>query len=87
MGITSDRGFLAIVAKRLGGLSPKPPKQPGFHKRRQRLTETIEWLLGAFALVLWRAAAPPGRGPAPSMTRQLIESVSINSGAPWPPTP
>jgi hypothetical protein len=25
------------------------PKQPGFHKRRARLVETIEWLIGVFA--------------------------------------
>lgn len=25
------------------------PKQPGFHKRRAKLTETIEWLIGVFA--------------------------------------
>jgi Transposase DDE domain len=25
------------------------PKQPGFHKRRARLGETIEWLIGVFA--------------------------------------
>jgi hypothetical protein len=24
-------------------------KQPGFHKRRARLTETIEWVIGVFA--------------------------------------
>jgi hypothetical protein len=25
------------------------PQQPGFHKRRAKLTETIEWLIGVFA--------------------------------------
>jgi hypothetical protein len=49
MGISSDREFLAVAEKRLGDLFPRLPKQPGFHKRRHRLTETIEWLIGVFA--------------------------------------
>lgn len=49
MGIPSDRRFLAVARKRLGDLFPELPKQPGFHKRRARLTETIEWLIGVFA--------------------------------------
>jgi hypothetical protein len=49
MGIPSDRRFLAVAAKRLGHLFPRLPAQPGYFKRRRRLTETIEWLLGIFA--------------------------------------
>lgn len=49
MGIPSDRRFLAVARKRLRELFPELPKQPGFHKRRARLAETIEWLIGAFA--------------------------------------
>jgi len=49
MGIPSDRRFLAIARRRLGDLFPELPKQPGFHKRRARLAETIEWLIGVFA--------------------------------------
>jgi hypothetical protein len=49
MGISSDREFLAVARRRLGALFPKLPLQPGFHKRRRRLTETIEWLIGVFA--------------------------------------
>jgi hypothetical protein len=49
MGIPSDRRFLAVARKRLDHLFPELPKQPGFHKRRARLTETIEWLIGVFA--------------------------------------
>jgi Transposase DDE domain len=49
MGIPSDRRFLAIARKRLSHLSPELPKQPGYHKRRVRLAETIEWLVGVFA--------------------------------------
>jgi hypothetical protein len=49
MGIPSDRRFLAVARKRLDHLFPELPKQPGFHKRRARLAETIEWLIGVFA--------------------------------------
>jgi hypothetical protein len=49
MGIPSDREFLAVASKRLGELFPTLPKQAGFHKRRRRRTETIEWLIGVFA--------------------------------------
>lgn len=49
MGIPSDRRFLAVARKRLCHLFPELPKQPGFHKRRARLAETIEWLIGVFA--------------------------------------
>src|SRR3954452_20191828 len=49
MGIASDREFLAVAASRLGHLFPVLPQQPGWHKRRRRLTETIEWLIAVFA--------------------------------------
>jgi len=49
MGIPSDRRFLAVARKRLLDLFPELPQQPGFHKRRARLAETIEWLIGVFA--------------------------------------
>lgn len=49
MGIPSDRRFLAVARKRLKELFPELPQQPGFHKRRARLAETIEWLIGVFA--------------------------------------
>jgi transposase len=49
MDISSDREFLAVAAKRLSHLFPKLPAQPGFHKRRRRLAETIEWLGAIFA--------------------------------------
>lgn len=49
MGIPSDRRFLAVARKRLRDLFPELPKQPGFHKRRARLVDTIEWLIGVFA--------------------------------------
>ncbi len=49
MGVPSDDRFLRLAARSLGELFPQLPKQPGFHKRRARLTETIEWLIGVFA--------------------------------------
>jgi hypothetical protein len=49
MGIPSDRRFLAVARKRLTHLFPRIPAQPGYFKRRRRLAETLEWLLGAFA--------------------------------------
>jgi hypothetical protein len=49
MAIPSDRIFLATAAKRLGHLFPQLPHQAGYHKRRRRLAEAIEWLLGIYA--------------------------------------
>lgn len=49
MGIPSDRRFLAVAAKRLGHLFPQLPQQPGYFKRRRRLADTLEWLMGVFA--------------------------------------
>jgi hypothetical protein len=49
MGIDTDREFLAVARHRLMHLFPKLPNQPGYWKRRVRLTETIEWLTGVFA--------------------------------------
>jgi hypothetical protein len=49
MGIPSDRRFLAVAGKRLSHLFPRLPGQSGYHKRRRRLADTLEWLLGIFA--------------------------------------
>ena len=49
MGIPSDRRFLAVAGKRLAHLFPKLPQQPGYFKRRRRLADTLEWLMGMFA--------------------------------------
>jgi Transposase DDE domain len=49
MGIPSDRRFLALARKHLRHFFPKLPAQPGYFKRRRRLAETIEWLIGVFA--------------------------------------
>jgi transposase len=54
MGIPSDRRFLAVARKRLVHLFPDLPGQAGYFKRRRRLADALEWLLGVFA------AASPG---------------------------
>ena len=54
MGIPSDRRFLAVAGKRLVHLFPDLPGQSAYFKRRRRLADAIEWLMGVFA------AASPG---------------------------
>ena len=49
MGITSDQRFLAVAGKRLAHLFPALPKRPGYYKRRERLSDTIEQLIAVFA--------------------------------------
>jgi hypothetical protein len=49
MGIPSDRRFLKVARKRLGHLFPTLPAQSGYFKRRRRVADTIEWLMGVFA--------------------------------------
>lgn len=49
MGIPSDRRFLAVAGTRLRHLFPDLPQQSGYFKRRRRLAETLEWLMGVFA--------------------------------------
>ena len=49
MGISSDARFVRIARKRLGHLFPTLTKRSGFHKRRNRLTETIEAMIAVFA--------------------------------------
>ena len=49
MGINSDARFARVAPKRLGHLFPALTKRSGFHKRRDRLAETIEAMISAFA--------------------------------------
>lgn len=49
MGIPSDGRFLAVAGKRLTHLFPRLPKRPGYYKRRERLSDTIEALIAVFA--------------------------------------
>ena len=49
MGIPSDGRFLAAARKQLTHLFPILPKRPGYLKRRQTLSSTIEALIAVFA--------------------------------------
>jgi hypothetical protein len=49
MGIPSDRRFLKAARKRLAHLFPEIPSQPAYFKRRRRLADQLEWLMGMFA--------------------------------------
>ena len=49
MGLPSDRRFLRAARRQLRHLFPQLPSQDRLHKRRARLAETIEWLVGVFA--------------------------------------
>jgi Transposase DDE domain len=67
MGIPSDRRFLAVAAKRLSHLFPRLPQQPGYFKRRRRLADTLEWLMGVFA----------GQSPGAEDDLLLIDSTPV----------
>lgn len=49
MGIPSDERFLRVARKRLAHLFPRLPQRSGFHKRRARLSDTLEAMIGQFA--------------------------------------
>lgn len=49
MGITSDPRFIRTAIKQLGHLFPQLTKRSGYFKRRDRLADTIEWLIPMFA--------------------------------------
>ena len=49
MGIPSDARFLARARKQLAHLFPVLPKRPGYLKRREALSGTIEALIAVFA--------------------------------------
>jgi Transposase DDE domain len=49
MGIPSDRRFLRAARRQLRHLFPLVPSQDALHKRRKRLSDTIEWLCGVIA--------------------------------------
>jgi hypothetical protein len=49
MGISSDERFIKMARKQLQHLFPLLPNRPGYHKRRERLSDTIEWLIEVFA--------------------------------------
>ena len=70
MGIASDRRFLRAARRQLGHLFPYLPGQDALHKRRERLAETIEWLIGVFA------AQSPGAGDE----LLLLDSTPVECG-------
>ena len=70
MGIPSDRRFLRAARRQLGHLFPYLPGQDALHKRRARLAETIEWLIGVFA------AQSPGSGDS----LLLLDSTPVECG-------
>jgi hypothetical protein len=49
MGHCSDERFLRVARKQLLHLFPRLPQRSGFHKRRERLSDTLEELIGVFA--------------------------------------
>ena len=49
MGVPSDARFLLRARKQLAHLFPLLPKRPGYLKRRQQLSDTIDMLISVFA--------------------------------------
>jgi hypothetical protein len=70
MGTPSDRRFLRAARRQLGHLFPFLPSQDVLHKRRERLAETIEWLVGVFA----------ERSPGHSDDVVLLDSTPVECG-------
>jgi hypothetical protein len=70
MGIPSDRRFLRAARRQLGHLFPVLPSQDALHKRRARLAETIEWLIGVFA----------AQSPGASDDLLLLDSTPVECG-------
>ncbi len=70
MGIPSDRRFLRAARRQLDHLFPYLPSQDALHKRRARLAETIEWLVGVFA----------AQSPGSSDELVLLDSTPVECG-------
>ena len=70
MGIPSDRRFLRAARRQLGHLFRTLPTQDALHKRRARLAETIEWLVGVFA----------SRSPGYGDDLVLLDSTPVECG-------
>ncbi len=70
IGVPSDRRFLRAARRQLGHLFPVLPTQDAFHKRRARLGETIEWLIGVFA----------AQSPGASDDLLLLDSTPVECG-------
>ena len=70
LGIPSDRRFLRAARRQLGHLFPVLPSQDALHKRRARLADTIEWLIGVFA----------AQSPGSSDDLLLLDSTPVECG-------
>src|SRR5438552_12225508 len=70
MGIPSDRRFLRAARRQLGHLFGSLPSQDALHKRRARLAETIECLIGVFA----------AQSPGASDDLLLLDSTPVECG-------
>jgi hypothetical protein len=70
MGIPGDRRFLRAARRQLSHLFPQLPSQDALHKRRARLAETIEWLIGVFA----------AQSPGASDDLLLLDSTPVECG-------
>lgn len=70
MGIPSDRRFLRAAKRQLGHLFPLLPSQDAFHKRRARLADTLEWLIGVFA----------AQSPGSQDSLLLLDSTPVECG-------
>jgi hypothetical protein len=70
MGTPSDRRFLRAARRQLGHLFPQLPSQDALHKRRARLLETIEWLIGVFA----------AQSPGYNDSLVLLDSTPVECG-------
>jgi hypothetical protein len=70
MGTPSDRRFLRAARRQLGHLFPVLPTQDALHKRRARLAETIEWLIGVFA----------AQSPGATDELLLLDSTPVECG-------
>src|SRR3954466_8512063 len=84
MGIPSDRRFLRAAPRQLGHLFPQLPSQDALHKRRARLAEAIEWLIGVFAAQSPRSgddllplASPPVEGGRPPETPRRSQLADL----------
>ena len=70
MGIPSDRRFLRAARRQLGHLFPLLPSQDALHKRRARLADSIEWLIGVFA----------AQSPGATDELLLLDSTPVECG-------
>src|SRR5579863_8328901 len=70
MGIPSDRRFLRAARRQIGHLFPVLPTQDALHKRRAKLAETIEWLIGVFA----------SKSPGSQDDLLLLDSTPVECG-------